>query len=62
MDASKIIDQEFDSCGRYLEDSGIGIHTSEQVVRFDGDAKGNVKKVITDKACLTLTSCCWQSE
>ena len=35
--------------GRYLEDRGIRIRTSEKVERFEGDRRGNVKRVITDK-------------
>jgi NADPH-dependent 2,4-dienoyl-CoA reductase/sulfur reductase-like enzyme/rhodanese-related sulfurtransferase len=46
----KIIDRDFGLfIGRYLEDSGIRIHTLEKVLRFEGDAKGNVRKVVTDK-------------
>ncbi|MFH0814049.1 MAG: FAD-dependent oxidoreductase, partial [Pseudomonadota bacterium] len=46
----KIIDQDFGLfIGRYLEGSGIHIHTLEKVLRFEGDANGEVKKVITDK-------------
>jgi len=35
--------------GRYLEDTGIEVLTSEKVIRFEGDEKGDVKRVITDK-------------
>jgi len=35
--------------GGYLMSKDINILTSETVVRFEGDEKGNVKKVITDK-------------
>jgi len=46
----KIVDRDYGLfVGRYLEDSGIKIQTSEKVLRFQGDKKGNVKKVVTDK-------------
>ena len=46
----KIIDRDFGLfIGRYLEDSGIRIHILEKVLRFEGDANGNVRKVVTDK-------------
>jgi NADPH-dependent 2,4-dienoyl-CoA reductase/sulfur reductase-like enzyme/rhodanese-related sulfurtransferase len=34
---------------RYLDDKGVHIFTSEKVVRFEGDATGAVKKVVTNK-------------
>jgi len=46
----KMVDRDYGLfVGRYLEDSGIKIQTSEKVLRFEGDRKGNVKRVITDK-------------
>ena len=46
----KIVDRDYGLfVGRYLEDSGIRIQTSERVLQFEGDKTGNVKKVITDK-------------
>lgn len=34
---------------QYLTSEGVGIHTSEKVLRFEGDGAGNVQKVITNK-------------
>lgn len=47
----KIIDREIGFfIGSYLENNGISIRTGERVMRFEGDGKGNVTKVITDKS------------
>jgi len=49
----KLIDREFGLLlGRYLEDEGISLFTSEKVVRFEGDENGNVKKIVTDRRVL----------
>ncbi len=33
---------------KYLKDIGVSVHTSDRVIKLEGDSKGQVKKVITE--------------